>query len=163
MITTTTLAAAYDRNVNIVKQQAEGLSHADSLIQLPFRANCLNWVVGHLVTNRITVLKLLEVQEFPFDEGSLTHYQYDSQPITADGEGVLSLDQLLTMLEQAQGIINTKMSALTDEVLSRPLTVFGDHAQPLADWLFFFFFHDCYHTGQTEILRQAAGKDDKII
>jgi hypothetical protein len=163
MITATSLAAAYTRNVNIVKQQADGLSQADSLIQLPFRANCLNWVVGHLVTNRVTVLKLLEVQEFPFDEGSLSHYQYDSKPVTADGEGVLSLEKLLTMLEQAQAIINTKMPDLTDEVLNRPLTVYGDHAQPLADWLFFFFFHDSYHTGQTEILRQAAGKDDKII
>jgi len=25
------------------------------------------------------------------------------------------------------------------------------------------YFHDSYHTGQMEILRQAAGKDDKII
>ena len=163
MISTNVLAEAYDRNVRIVKLQAEGLSQADSLIQLPFRANCMNWVMGHLVTNRITVLRLLEVEELPCEEGSLSRYQYDSKPVTADGEGVLSLGQLLSMLEQAQGIINTRMPDLTDEVLSRPLTVYGDHAQPLADWLFFFFFHDSYHTGQTEILRQAAGKDDKII
>ena len=24
-------------------------------------------------------------------------------------------------------------------------------------------FHDTYHTGQTELLRQAAGKNDQII
>jgi uncharacterized damage-inducible protein DinB len=33
----------------------------------------------------------------------------------------------------------------------------------IAEWLLFFYFHDTYHSGQTEILRQAAGKDDKII
>lgn len=163
MITSKALAEAYTRNVNIVKQQADGLSQADSLIQLPFRANCLNWVVGHLVTNRVTVLKLLEVQGFIFDEGSLSHYQYDSKPVTVDGEGVLSLEQLLIMLDLTQEIINTRMPDLTDEDLSRLVTVYGDRAQPVADWLFFFFFHDSYHTGQTEILRQAAGKDDKII
>jgi hypothetical protein len=26
-----------------------------------------------------------------------------------------------------------------------------------------FYFHDSYHIGQTEILRQAVGKDDKTI
>ena len=34
---------------------------------------------------------------------------------------------------------------------------------PLADFLFFLYFHDSYHTGQAEPLRQLAGKDDKII
>ena len=29
--------------------------------------------------------------------------------------------------------------------------------------LFFWYFHETYHVGQTELLRQLAGKDDKII
>jgi uncharacterized damage-inducible protein DinB len=33
----------------------------------------------------------------------------------------------------------------------------------IGEWLLFFFFHESYHTGQTEIMRQAAGKNDKII
>jgi uncharacterized damage-inducible protein DinB len=27
----------------------------------------------------------------------------------------------------------------------------------------FFFFHESYHTGQAELLRQASDKDDKVI
>ncbi len=59
MITPANLAEAYGRNVEIIKLQTEGLSQADSLVQLPFRANCMNWIVGHIVTNRHSVLKLL--------------------------------------------------------------------------------------------------------
>jgi len=35
--------------------------------------------------------------------------------------------------------------------------------RPVGFWLFFLYFHDSYHVGQTEILRQATGTDDKII
>jgi len=35
------------------------MSQADSLIQLPFRSNCMNWIVGHILTNRYNVLRLL--------------------------------------------------------------------------------------------------------
>jgi hypothetical protein len=39
MIDPAYLATAYDRNVRIIKMQTEGLTHEDSLIQLPFRPN----------------------------------------------------------------------------------------------------------------------------
>jgi hypothetical protein len=42
MISTTALACAFDRNLQIIKMQFAGFSQADSLIQLPFRANCMN-------------------------------------------------------------------------------------------------------------------------
>jgi hypothetical protein len=162
MITPKTLVDAYGSNVEIVKLQAAGLSQADSLVQLPFRANCFNWVVGHLVTNRRTVLKLLG-DEQTLDGGLIARYEYDSKPITGEGEGVLPLEKLLSLLDQAQEQITKRLEAITDEELAHPLTVFGDRERTLGEWLFFFYFHDCYHLGQTEILRQAAGKDDKII
>jgi hypothetical protein len=48
------LADSFARNVSIIKRQTEGVSHEESLIQLPFRANSLNWILGHLVANRTT-------------------------------------------------------------------------------------------------------------
>lgn len=163
MISPEVLANAFGRNVDIVKRQTDGLSHADSLIQLPFRANCMNWVVGHLITNRLSVFKLLGVQDIPFDVSSLERYKRESEPIHADSEGVLPLEQLIATLEQSQGLLANRLNAISAEELSQPLAFFGNRSMPVAEWLFFFYFHDCYHTGQTEILRQAAGKDDKII
>jgi hypothetical protein len=120
-------------------------------------------VVGHLITNRLTIFRLLGVEGIPFDTASLAHYEYDSKPITGEGEGVLPLEQLVGMLEQSQALLAKRLETISAEELERPLAFFGNRSMPVAEWLFFFYFHDCYHTGQTEFLRQAAGKDDKII
>lgn len=162
MITPKILADAFDNNVEIVKMQAAGLSQTDSLLQLPFRANCFNWVLGHLLSNRRTVLKLLG-DEQTLDGTLIARYEYGSEPVVGEDEGVLQLEQMLDMLDQAQEQIAKLLEAITDDDLERLLIVFGTRERTLGEWLFFFYFHDCYHVGQLEILRQAAGKDDKII
>lgn len=162
MITPVQLAEAYGRNTQIVKLQAEGLSQAESLVQLPFRSNCLNWIVGHLITNRHEVLKLLE-GEAPAEAGRVERYTRESDPVTGPGEGVLDLSELLELLDQTQARIAEDLSKITAEALERQSAVYGRRTMSTAEWLMFFYFHDTYHTGQTEILRQAAGRDDKII
>ena len=162
MITPKMLAEAYENNVEIVKMQAAGLTQADSLVQLPFRSNCFNWVLGHLLSNRRTVLKLLgDEQTIP--EAQIARYEYGSEPVTGEEEGVLSVETLLALLDKAQAQIARRLDAISDEELARPMLPFGTRERTLGEWLFFFYFHDCYHVGQTEILRQAAGKNDKII
>jgi uncharacterized damage-inducible protein DinB len=162
MISTGDMAEAYGRNVMIVKMQTEGLSQEDSLVQLPFRANCMNWVVGHLVNNRYSVLALLKGEK-PVGVESLARYSRESQPISGAEEGVLPLAELLALLEEAQEQIAALLAEIAPEQLEAQVAFFGNRSMRLADWLMFFYFHDTYHTGQTEILRQAAGKDDKII
>ena len=142
--------------------QTEGLSHQDSLIQLPFRANCLNWVVGHLVTNRCNIIRLLGEKD-PLPGVNLDHYERESDPVLGDGKGVLTLEELLIHLESTQNRLSEMLQAETEETLQR-LSPYRDRPeQTLAYWLFFLYFHDSYHVGQTELLRQAAGTDDKII
>ncbi|MGC8787158.1 MAG: hypothetical protein ACP5Q1_07005, partial [Anaerolineae bacterium] len=80
MISPQELAGAFERNLEIVQAQTKGLSHADSLLQPPFRGNCLNWVLGHLVTNRDRVLALLG--EVPVGNESVqARYGYGSEPV----------------------------------------------------------------------------------
>ncbi len=62
MVSPEQMAGAYGRNTEIVKMQADGLSYAESLAQLPFRGNGMNWLVGHILTGRNNVLKLLGVE-----------------------------------------------------------------------------------------------------
>ena len=38
-----------ERNEGILRAQLEGLTHKNSLLQLPFRGNCLNRVPGHII------------------------------------------------------------------------------------------------------------------
>ena len=46
----------------VVKQQVDDLTHEDSLLQPPFRGNCLNWVLGHIVVHRDKALVTLGEQ-----------------------------------------------------------------------------------------------------
>jgi len=73
MISSKALSTAFARNVEIIKMQTEGLTHQDSLLQLPFRGNCLNWVVGHLLTNRCNIIRLLG-EENPLPGIKISHY-----------------------------------------------------------------------------------------
>lgn len=162
MISIQNLAAAYRRNLEIIKMQTEGLTQRDSLIQLPFRANCLNWVVGHILANRCNILNLLGAEDLR-PGVDLDHYERESNPIQGPDSGVLVLTELLTHLETAQQRLEQALENESEESLQR-LAPYRDRSeQPVAYWLFFLYFHDSYHVGQTEILRQAAGTDDKII
>lgn len=162
MISIENLAAAYRRNLEIIKMQTEGLTQADSLIQLPFRANCLNWVVGHLLANRCNILNLLGAEDLR-PGVNLDHYERESDPIQGPEEGVLVLAELLIHLETAQSRLEAALKKEDQASLQR-LAPYRDRSeQTVAFWLFFLYFHDSYHVGQTELLRQATGVDDKII
>ena len=162
MIPIQTLSDFFERNLEIIKMQTENISHQDSLIQLPFRSNCLNWVVGHVLTNRCNILRLLG-SENVLPGVNLFHYERESEPIQGEVDGVLPLEELISHLDETQRQLTKTLAGETEQSLQE-LAPYRDRGEkPLAFWLFFLYFHDCYHVGQAEILRQAAGKDDKII
>jgi hypothetical protein len=162
MITVEDLLAGYARNLEIVHMQTAGLSQEQSLLQLPFRGNCLNWVVGHILANRCNILRLLGAEDLR-PELNLDHYERESDPILGDGEGVFKLEELLNHLDESQSRLEVALKAESTQTLQRTASYRDRPERPLAYWLFFLYFHDSYHVGQTEILRQAAGTDDKII
>jgi hypothetical protein len=162
MISIEDLVNGFDRNLEIVKLQTEGLSQDDSLLQLPFRSNCLNWVVGHILTNRCNILELLGIED-PLPGLNLDHYERESDPILQPEEGVLVINELINHLENSQQQLAKALESESMESLQRLASYRDRPERPVSFWLFFLYFHDSYHVGQTEILRQAAGVDDKII
>jgi uncharacterized damage-inducible protein DinB len=46
--------------------------------------------------------------------------------------------------------------------MAREITV-RERKTTVGQRVFFLYFHESYHVGQTELLRQLAGKNDKII
>ncbi|MCJ7734529.1 MAG: DinB family protein [Anaerolineales bacterium] len=161
MISIQDLDKAFQRNLEIIKMQTENISQEDSLIQLPFRINCLNWVVGHVLTNRCNILNLLGAEDIR-PEVNLDHYERESCPILGDESGVFQLDELLNHLDETQRRMSAALENETLESLQR-LTPYRERTErEIGYWLFFLYYHDSYHVGQTEILRQAAGTEDKI-
>jgi len=155
------MARDFKRNATVIAWQADGLSHEDSLIQTPYRINCFNWVVGHIANGRDGILEMLGADPIA-EPGELDRYQRESDPILADGPGVLPLARLLEIIAEGQDHIDAALAAVPEAVLAAEEQD-GDGTTTLADRVHFAYFHDTYHTGQTELLRQLAGTDDQII
>lgn len=161
MITKEALGEAYAGNLRLIKLQTEGLSNADSLVQTPYNINSLNWVVGHIAVNRDNILRLLGSEPM-LSEAETARYKRESDPIKTDGEDVIPLERLLEILERGGEKITEELAAMDEAELDREIMV-GERKVTLGARLYFYYFHDTYHTGQIDLLRQVAGANDKII
>lgn len=161
MIEPADLVKAFERNTRIIEMQTDGLSHEDSLIQTEYNINCLNWVVGHVVHYRDEMLTLLGHQRVMAPDVS-ERYARESDPILEDGPDVLPLDELVGLARNSQDRIADVLGSVTDEQLAEERTR-GDRSSTVRSSVWFNYFHDTYHVGQTELLRQVAGVDDAII
>jgi uncharacterized damage-inducible protein DinB len=155
------LASAFERNLRIVKAQTEGLSHEDSLAQSPYNINCLNWVVGHIVQSRDVLLGVLGLPVELTPE-QFSRYERESDPVTEDGPDVVRLGDLLAAMERQQAALAEVLASMSVADLQAPHT-WGDAEMTLLKRVHFQYFHDSYHTGQTDLLRQISGRSDKII
>lgn len=160
MITIDDLSRAFARNLSILQRQTEGLSHEDSLLQPSPRGNCLNWVLGHIIVNRDRVLALFG-EEPVLSAEQTARYRTESEPITGDGPSVMRLDQLMPALDRSQQRVAGALERLVPGDLDRNVQV-GERTSTMGQRLFFLYFHEVFHTGQTELLRQLAGKTDKL-
>ncbi len=161
MLTSNDLIESFARNVSVIKMQTKDLTHEDSLIQPPFGGNCLNWVLGHIAENRDRMLELLG--EPKLMETLSARYKRGSEAITAPGDNTLRLEEILDWLERSQECISAALRRNDEVSLSREIAVGNNRTMTLAQRLFFLYFHETYHVGQTELFRQLAGKHDRVI
>jgi len=157
------LIDSLETNYGVIQRQLKGLTHEDSLLQLPFRGNCLNWVLGHIAWSRERMLKALN-ESLVWDAEQKARYQRDSQPVTG-GEDALRLEVILDVLNIQQERILAALKSKTAEDL-KPMSVEiipGAPPQSIGDWMHFLVWHEAYHVGQTELLRQLTGVNDKVI
>jgi uncharacterized damage-inducible protein DinB len=153
------LIPTLERNQGIIKQQAEGLSHADMVLQLPFRGNCFNWVVGHILTSRASILTALEAEPI-LSEEEIKRYGHGSDPVV-DPENAVHFDRLLEALDQTKEAVITALNNASPELLGKLHN--EEWGMDVGGWVAFLTWHETYHVGQLEILRQLAGTDDAII
>lgn len=155
------LITDYARNRDIIRRQCDGLTHQQSLLQPPFRANCLNWTIGHIVVHRDKALETLGFAKVA-PESVFGRYNFESDPITGEGPEVAGLEDLLGSLDQAQEALASALGSLGEKDMEAEV-VSGGRTTTRYKRVHFLQFHDTYHTGQTELLRQLTGVDDKVL
>ena len=159
MVRTQRLVEVATRNGWIIKAQTEGLSHEHSLLQPPFRGNCMNWVLGHIVENRDRVLPALGQEGVVGEEiGAL--YRRSSGPVVG-GEGAATLPELLMLLNEQEERLTAALAEASAELLEEEAD--PERGITVGDRIEYLLWHETYHVGQLEYLRQLAGTDDAVI
>ena len=139
-----------DRAINM---RIEGLSHADSMKQLPFPSNCMNWNIGHIMVYRDQYLGVIDGMSAA-DSAEFAIYGGGSEPLT-DSANAMQLDTLIERLDATSERLKAAFQSLPPEKLNEPYESHAGHS--LDDYLFFYVVvHEALHLGQLEILRELA-------
>ena len=158
MLSADVLIKFLDINKGVLERQFNGLTHEDSLLQVPFRGNCLNWVIGHIVNSRDSMLRVLDQETF-LNEEQKTMYEPGSEPLT-HGSKACDFNWLWDTYQKQYDILKVAIESKSVDELEQ---IVEDSDRSVGERLRFLMWHETYHVGQTEYLRQLAGTDDKVI
>ncbi len=137
----------------VIKNKAGELTHEDSMRQLPFPGNCMNWNLGHLLVYRIQILDLINGTS-ESDEAEFAIYGAGSDLLT-DSSKAIPLDQLLTRLEESANAVTATLEKMPLERLDEVID--EERGTTMAQRLgFYMLFHEAYHIGQLELLHELA-------
>jgi hypothetical protein len=147
---------------DVVGANLNGLTHADSLVQPQPGGNCLNWVLGHLLSVYDGVLPLLGQQPVLGKE-VLRHYARGAEPIL-DGSEALDFQQLVAAWNEAVERVDAGLATVSPDLLDQPapMSPTGNPDETIRSLLVTVLFHQAYHAGQTAVLRRIAGKAGAI-
>ncbi len=154
MISADFVINAYARNLHFIKTYTEGFSQADSLIQPPAKANCANWIVGHIACYRNRLLDILG-QPLVIDPQLATRYGNGSSPVVGEEAGIGQIDELKQAIETSQATIAASLHALTPEQISEVKT-YGTFSLSIGEWAVFLLRHEAMHQGQLELLQEVV-------
>lgn len=146
----------YDFDHAAITRNCGGLTHAES-IAAPAAGNSANFVLGHIIQNRMSVLKLLgETHPWSDEDGAM----YARGVKEFDPSRARDFDDMLKDLDVTQERIRTGLARLDAGALGEKLK--PDDKWTLAETLHFMSFHESYHAGQLGLLRRLAGKPGAI-
>jgi hypothetical protein len=141
----------------------DGITHEESLIQPHPGGNCINWVLGHLLSIYNQVLPLLG--ETPAtDPDTIERYKRGSQAMTNPTEA-RRFEELRSEWDETVKRVDAGLAGLTTEQLDQlappgPPLVPGDRVR---DLLSVVLFHQGHHAAQTGVLGWRGGKDVDIM
>ena len=161
MITKDDFAKMLSGELDILSRQTEGLTHEEGLLQPQPGGNCLNWVMGHLVVNLVDILKVLGGVA-PSGLPGLDHYGHGSEPVHGDEPGVIEFQVLIDTYALLTKTITDRLAQMSEADFDEEIEFWQGQSRR-GYTAFFYFFHNTYHIGQLEQLRNLAGRTEKVI
>ena len=149
------LTTQLELNYATLFRNLEGITHEDSLV-MPPSGNCLNWVLGHMVSARNRMMTQLGIA--PVWQIDLAFHYSGRGEAQWSPERAIDLKSIETDLARSQQELLNALEQIPDAMLTTP----DEKGRTLADAIAFFNFHEAYHGGQIALLRRIAGKPGAI-
>lgn len=135
-------------NYQVIFLNIDGITHEESMIFPNGEANCMNWILGHLIHIRNPFLNILG-EESVWESEKFSCYNRGEIPLERKDE-LVSFEDLKSYLKQSQERLETKLGTLTS---FKPEMVNDISTLSL---------HEIYHSGQLGYLRRILGKPGAI-
>ncbi|MBT3189388.1 MAG: hypothetical protein HN736_00120 [Anaerolineae bacterium] len=140
----------YEFHNRIMHIFVNGISHKESVLQLPFEHNCMNWILGHIITNRSHVLETVgAAHEWQKEIRDL--YHQDTQPVTQETPSI-KFEKLVAYLDESIDLLEATLKDTNAEWLDEKFSNYrGEKTR--YEHLISFHWHESFHLGQLEILK----------
>lgn len=158
------LAASFFASQYLAGANLDGISQEESLRLPAGGGNCINWIAGHILVSRESILKPLGGQPWLGAE--------EAQPYRrgtegrALGEGALPIDRLREGLLATGREIVERLKGIDPQHLEQPidpkLLPMPAERPTIGGLLSFLLLHESYHNGQLGLGRRMLGKTGVI-
>jgi len=135
-------------NYKVISMNIEGITNEEAMIFPDGEANCLNWVLGHLIYIRNPLLNILG-EEPVWDSEKFSCYNRGEIPLERKDEFVC-FDELKSYLKESQDKLEVKLDRIENF-----------NTEQIKD-ISTLLFHEIYHSGQLGYIRRVLGKPGAI-
>ena len=140
----------YEFHTMLIHRFVDGITHEESIYQLPFKHNCMNWILGHIVTNRSHVLETAGASH-NWQEGVRALYHTETPPITPEGDSI-QFGTLVKYLDESIALLKAALENVSEAWLEEFHTNYRGEKTRYAH-VTGFHWHESFHVGQLEILK----------
>lgn len=140
----------YELHNRLIHRFTVGISHEESILQLPFEHNCMNWILGHIVTNRSHVLETVGAAH-AWQEEVRALYHQDTPPVTSESPSV-KFENLIAHLDESLELLKIALENVSNEFFEELHNNYRGEKTRYTH-VNSFHWHEAFHVGQLEILR----------
>lgn len=153
MTATETVIHNLEYSYNYIPGAVDGITNAESLLQPPFPANCMNWVLGHMLTYRGWMMGYAGAAALPLTPEEEKFYAAGSQPITGADVPHVPFERLVQGIHDSQQFLLAAIPQMSEAQLAELRVPDNPERGSKLTGLKRFTAHDLYHAGQLEQLR----------
>jgi len=140
----------YEFHNMLIHRFVEDVSHEESILQLPFDHNCMNWILGHIVTNRSHVLETVGAAH-TWQEDVRALYHTGTPPVTPESPSV-KFETLIVYLDESVDLFKAALEDVSEVWLEEIHSNYRGEKTRYAH-VTGFHWHESFHLGQLEILK----------